>query len=477
MVPYLDKSANIVLNSGEKGICVFRNAINDLKSWASKENRKPLVLRGARQVGKSTLVKLFCKEVGLELIEINLEKNKIKELENETRFSILRVLEEIEVISGKKINQNSLVFLDEIQSQPISFNRLRYFYEEKPELKIIAAGSLLEVSLDKESFSMPVGRVEQYHLGPMTFLEFLKVKNEDIVLEQILKLNKKIAPTEALNLKAIELLKEFYFIGGMPECVNEFIKTRDFKKVREIQIDLLNTYREDIPKYTQRKQGERVEEVFEYTPLHLGEKVQFTNISTAHSEKIKEAIQLLTKAHIIYPAFHNSCTGLPLKAGADLAVFKLYFLDVGLYNAKTGLEWKDFLNLNSEELITKGKMAEQFIAQHLYFREPRQISELYYWLRGGKKNAAEVDFIISNGTNIYPLEVKAGSTGKMRSLWQYVYEKKPKMALKFDLAHRGNPLSINSFSVQTNEGIKSIECPLISAPLYAIENLQNYLSD
>ncbi len=456
---------------------MHRTALSDLRGWYQKSLRKPLVLRGARQVGKSTLVRLFSKEQGLELIEINLEKTKIKEIENEESFSLDRVIEEIEVVAGQKIGVRTLLFLDEIQAQPLSLNRLRYFFEERPDIVLIAAGSLLEVALERAKFSMPVGRVESYHLGPMTFYEFLQAKGEEIVLDQIKSLNSRKSPTEALHQRAMELLKEFYFVGGMPECVREFSADRDFKKIRELQISLLHTYQEDIPKYTMFKQGERVEEVFHYTPAHIGEKVQFSNISSAHSEKIREAIRLLSKAHVVYPVFHNSCSGFPLKSGADSRVFKLYFLDVGLYNAKMGLEWKDFLRLEPEELVTKGKIAEQFVAQHLFFREPTEMPELYYWLRGGRAHAAEVDFVVAKGPKIYPIEVKSGSEGKMRSLWQYVYEKKPELAMKFDLAIRSKPWCRACYGISTKDGIQQVECSLVAAPLYAIENWKEYLTD
>lgn len=456
---------------------MYRMALMDLKLWFHRDHRKPLILRGARQVGKSTLVKLLCQMMDVQLLEINLEKNKIKEIDNEQNFSIKKVIEEIEVIANAKVTAQSLIFLDEIQAQPLTVNRLRYFFEDRPDLKVIAAGSLLEVILEKVSFSMPVGRVEQYYLGPMTFTEFLRARGESILLEQLQTLSKEKAPTESLHLKLIDLLKEYYFVGGLPEAVKEFSESHNFDRVREIQISLLNTYREDIPKYTKHKQGERVEEVFEFTPANIGEKVQFSKFSKAHSEQVREAIHLLAKAHLIYPVHNNSCVGMPLRAGLDSQVFKLYFLDIGLYNAKMGLTWRDFLALKPEELMTKGKMAEQFIAQHLFFRDShQQTSELYYWLRGGKKQSAEVDFIIAQDSKIYPLEVKSGSTGKMRSLWQYVFEKKPELALKFDLASRRDPMSLVKHIVQTQQGPTEIECPLISAPLYAIENLKQYLS-
>lgn len=467
LIPYMDKARSVEM---------YRIAMEDLKKWFQEENSKPLVMRGARQVGKSTLVRNFCKHENIKLVEINLEKKKISQLENQEDFDIEKVISEIELSVGEKITKNTILFLDEIQAQPIAFNRLRYFYEDKPCLKVIAAGSLLDVIMEQENFSMPVGRVEYYYLGPMTFLEFLMAKNEKILCEQINNLDINNPPSTTLFKKASQLLKEYYFVGGMPEVIKKYIDSGDMESVRKIQYSLLQTYRDDIPKYTKNKQMDSVGNVFEYVPANLGQKVIFRNISNTHSGKIKESINLLSKAGVIYKIVHTNSSGLPLKAGEDENIYKLFFLDIGLSNAMMEVQWKDIYYLSSEKLLLKGNMAEQFIAQHLMFRNSTVIQPaLHYWLRGGKKNAAEVDFIISHASLIYPIEVKAGSTGKMRSLWQFVSEKESDYAIRFDLVERTQMLSTIKHKVRTSNGIVDTQCNLLSLPLFAIEKFTHFL--
>jgi predicted AAA+ superfamily ATPase len=337
-----------------------------LKNWSLTANPKPLVIRGARQVGKSTLVRLFCKDNGLELIEINLEKNKIREFDNDVSFSIKKVLSEIELIVDKVISSNTLIFLDEIQDQPKAFAQLRYFYEDAPGLRVVAAGSLLDVIINEAKFSMPVGRIEYYFLGPMTYREFLLAQNEEVALKQLESITHDVPVSVALHEKMIEQLKNYYFVGGMPEAVKVFVETKDRAKVRRVQQDLLQTYRDDIPKYTIGKQGLRVREVFDYVPAHVGNnKVKFTDISETNSQQVKDAIELLHRAQIILKVSHTSASGLPLSAGVNPSVMKLFFLDVGLYNASMGVQWSSLVHASEEELLLKGSMAEQFIAQHL----------------------------------------------------------------------------------------------------------------
>ena len=455
---------------------MYRKAIEDLSTWARKEKPKPLILRGARQVGKSFLVHMLARELGLDLLEVNLEKKTLRELDNREDFSIEKVLSEISLSTKKRITSNSLIFLDEIQAQPLALASLRYFYEDKPGVKVISAGSLLEAVIHKNQFSMPVGRIEYYYLSPMTFFEFLQALGEDILLEEIEKLDLNSVPSKTLHAQAMQLLKEFYFVGGLPEAVKVYAENRNHEEVRDVHNALLQTYRDDVPKYSQNQGQSNILDVFRYTPANLGKKIKYSGIAKKHSSYIKTAIHLLAMANVIYRTCHNSCSGLPLEAAADCNILKLYFIDIGLYNAMLETEWGDLYQLDPETLLTKGNMAEQFVAQHLSFRHPRkELRPLYFWLRNGKKGKAEVDFIISEQSKIYPLEVKSGSSGKMRSLWQLVYEKKLDTALRLDLSIRKQTASKIRHSVQTVEGVREIECQLIGLPLYVVENLSKIL--
>jgi predicted AAA+ superfamily ATPase len=452
---------------------MYRHAILDLEKWGKQETPKPLVLRGARQVGKSTLVRMYAERAGLELVEVNLEKKSISEFNNQESFSIEKVITEIEIITKSRVTDRSIIFIDEIQAQPAAVNALRYFYEDRPGLKVVAAGSLFEVMARRNDFGMPVGRVEYYYLGPMTFSEFLLACNEDILAEEIQKIDLNTPPSNSLHLRAIELLKKYYFVGGMPEVVKAYVEKQDFSAVRDLQNALLQTYKDDVPKYSKGQEYSTILAVMDYCIHNLGKKVIFRHVTKRlHSSYVKRAIETLALANIIYKVCHSECNGLPLSAGANQDVFKLYFLDVGLYNCYTELEWRDLYALSPEQLITKGCIAEQFIAQHLAFRYPKkELSRLHYWLRGERSNAAEIDFVISHHSKIYPLEVKSGSTGKLRSLWQFVFEKRSATALRLDLSLRRQLVASISHQVASSTGSHSISCKLIGIPLYAVENI------
>jgi uncharacterized protein len=455
-----------------------RKALHFLDTWYNKSNSKPLILRGARQVGKSTLVRLFCQKHDIELLELDFETIKLRQIENDTSFSIEKVLQEIELVTRKKVLDKSLIFFDEVQLQPKVINRLRYFYEKRPELRIIAAGSLLEVTMEAARFSMPVGRVQYFQLGPMTFSEFLTAKKEDIFLEQLHNRTLQDESDAAWLEQGADLLKEFYYTGGMPEVVQCWIGGGDHEEVRDIQNSIIQTYRDDIPKYTSKKEYSRVIDVFEYTAANLGNKVIFSDIAPVHSSSVKSAIDLLAKAGVVIKTTFNYCNGLPLSAGTNPATLKLFFLDIGLYNALHETRWADIFSLSSDKLLTKGNIAEQFVAQHLKnINNKNPTPELYYWLNKKKKGAAEVDFIYSQGGCIFPIEVKAGKTGKIKSLWKYIEIKKPEYVVKFDLMERRERISIITHQVPSAGMEKELKSSLIGLPLFEVEKLNYYLEN
>ncbi len=455
-----------------------RKALQFLDTWYRNPHAKPLILRGARQVGKSTLVRLFCQEHQIHLIELDFETIKLRQIETDTSFSIQKVIQEIELVSGERISDSSLLFLDEVQAQPRVINRLRYFYEKMPHLRVIAAGSLLEVEMNAAKFSMPVGRVQYLQLGPMTFSEFLRAKGEEIFLQQWEERTLRDESDAAWLEYGAGLLKEYYYTGGMPEVVQSWVERGDHKEVRDIHNAILQSYRDDIPKYATGKGSSRVSDVFEYTAAHLGEKVIFSDVSSVHSGSVRSAIDLLSKAGVIIKTAYTHCNGLPLSAGTELSIMKLFFLDVGLYNAMLGTRWEDIFNLPSEKLQTKGSMAEQFVAQHLkHIDANTPVSELYYWLNNKRKGAAEIDFIYSLGGRILPIEVKAGKTGKIKSLWTYIAIRRPEYVLKFDLMERRERVAAITHKVQQGEGSEELKSSLIGLPLFEIEKITEYLED
>ncbi len=428
-------------------------------------------------MGKSTLVRLFCEQHNINLLQLDFETVKLREIENDTSFSIKKVLQEIELVVGEKIDDHSLLFLDEVQQQPKVINRLRYFYEKRPDLRVIAAGSLLEVAMASERFSMPVGRVQYYQLGPMTFSEFLMAKGEEIFLEQFNSITLQDGTHATWIEHGANLLKEYYYTGGMPEAVWCWIDGGDQDEVREIHNSIIQTYRDDIPKYARNKEYSRVMDVFEYTVANLGKKVVFSDVAAVHSRSVKSAIDLLSKAGVIIKVTFNYCNGLPLSAGTSPADLKLFFLDIGLYNALHETRWKDIFTLSPDTLITKGVMAEQFIAQHLKFINEASLStELYYWLNKKRKGAAEVDFIYTHAGEIVPIEVKAGKAGKIKSIWKYIEEKKAQYVVKFDLMERKQRLAEIHHKVPSPDS-EELRSNLIGLPLFEIENLDNYLEE
>ncbi len=455
-----------------------RKALQFLDTWYRNPNSKPLILRGARQVGKSTLVRMFCRKNQIHLIELDFETVKLRQMENDTSFTIKKVIQEIELVSGEKISDSSLIFFDEVQAQPRVINRLRYFYEKIPHLRVIAAGSLLEVAMNAAKFSMPVGRVQYLQLGPMTFSEFLRAKGEEIFLQQWEGRTLRDESDVSWLDYGAGLLKEYYYTGGMPEAVRSWVEKGDHKEVRDIHNAILQSYRDDIPKYATGKEFSRVSDVFEYTAAHLGEKVIFSEVSAVHSGRVKSAIDLLAKAGVIIKTTYTHCNGLPLSAGTDPSVMKLFFLDIGLYNAMLGTRWDDIFNLTSETLQTKGSMTEQFIAQHLKHIDANVLtSELYYWLNNKRKGAAEVDFIYSHGGMILPIIVKAGKTGKIKSLWTYIAIRRPEYVLKFDLMARKEKVAAITHKVQFGEDIDELKSFLIGLPLFEIEKMIEYIAD
>lgn len=434
-----------------------------LESWYDSKNRKPLIIRGARQVGKSTLVRLFAKEKSFRLLEINLEKKKNWNALFESN-NVKRILSEIEGLLDIKIDTSKktkdILFFDECQATPLLLSCLRYFYEELPFLPIVSAGSLLEFTLEKFQTSLPVGRVEFLYLGPMTYKEFLWAQGEDKLVQALSNFNFKDTLSQSLHERALQYQREFLFVGGMPEVVFQYSKEKNFKEVKKIKSTILDIYQDDFNKYSRDSMHPRLSLILQHTLLHSGEKVIYSKISHDNEAKeIKRGIDLLAQARVITKVYNTSSQGIPLKKGMNKNIFKLFFLDVGLLNVGLKLDWSDIINISERELINEGPLAEQFIAQHLReWCDDFEESENFYWLREGRSNAAEVDFIFQKSMDLIAIEVKAGAAGSMRSLHQWnkdiVYKRK--RSLRFDLNLPSH------FRVHTN----NVEYELTSLPLY-----------
>lgn len=439
-----------------------RYAEIDLKNWFYRNDRRPLIIRGARQVGKSTLVKLFAQAEGLSLIEINLEKMNLTSVKA-AEFKIQFLLDEIQLKTKTRIQSNTLIFFDEIQESPLLLKYLRYFYEERPDIAVVAAGSLLEIALKNENFSFPVGRVEFYHLGPMSFTEFLWATGNDFLAEKLDALD--LSPEVVTEAK--QQLVNYYYVGGMPLVVQTFINQQSLVPVREIQEQIIQTYIADFPKYNARINVERVEKVFYATVNQLGKKLIYQRLDTeSNSRDIKKALELLIEARVLLKCVHSDSNSVPLAGEMDQSIFKLYFLDIGLVNAIMRLDFEILNQEMNQNFNTKGMLAEQFVAQHLaYIDNERRGPELFYWLRDKGTQKGEIDFILQKQSEIIPVEVKATATGHLKSLFYFCRDKNKKLAIKVSLDNYS--LTDTSHQIEGHE----VKVKLISLPQYAISSI------
>ena len=442
---------------------MYRTAIDDLKTWYQGRKRKPLVLRGARQVGKSTLVRLFASGMDLQLIEINLERHLFLDDVFRT-LDVVRILAELEGIAGRIDNPDKvLLFLDEVQATPYALQALRYFLEDRPDLAVIAAGSLLEFTLADHSFSMPVGRIVYYRLGPMSFAEFLRVRDAEY-FDYYISYNQNGIPAESRHRRLLQYQREYLFCGGMPEAVQTFCESPEKPEdVNEVHRSILDTYTDDFSKYARKRDLALLQRIFRTLPLHVGRKLKYSSLADGcKTETIRSALDLLCKALICTRVYHSDCSGIPLAAGRREKVFKVLYLDVGLLNYLCGMRWDGIRNLDERKLIHEGAMAEQFVGQELLLKYR---DELHFWMREGRSNNAELDYVIPDGSSFIPVEVKSGKSGTLKSLHQFVLLKGVSRALRFDL----NPSSTQEVKVQAvtsgGEG-KDISFRLDSLPLY-----------
>ncbi len=445
-----------------------------LQEWITSLRRKPLVLRGARQVGKSTLVEAFAKEAGLRLVTVNCEKNRQLDRVFES-LDLGRILPELEAVADQgPIRADSLLFLDEIQATPHALQALRYFYEERRDLAVIAAGSLLEFALSRHSFSMPVGRVRYLHMGPLTFREFTQALEPDLV-GHLSRLCFEAALPDTAHARLCSLQRRYLYVGGMPEAVAAFKETGSLAEAADVHREIVETYIDDFAKYAQDRDLVLLQRVFSSVPRLLGQKIKYVNLAPGErAAVVRRMIDLLVKAQVVLPVFHSHCSGIPLGADIDDSVFKLAFLDVGLANHLCGLAWNAISDIDNKRLVNEGGMAEQFAAQELAWQGAGKPA-LTYWHREGRRGNAEVDFTFAAGAMIYPVEVKAGKSGTLKSIQQFVLRKHAPQAVRFDL----NPPSRQRIcqAARTRDGAEDVSYELLSLPLYAAGELSRLLPE
>jgi predicted AAA+ superfamily ATPase len=435
-----------------------RYIIQKLIDWKSSPSRMPLLVRGARQTGKSYVISEFGNQYFDNMTVINFEA----EPRYKTCFTTLdvkQITQEIELLSNQRlIPGHSLLFLDEIQECPSAIQSLRYFHENYPNLHVIGAGSLLEFSLQSDDFRMPVGRVEFQYLYPMTFTEMLMSLGQSLLVEFMQNLSTKDTIPVAVHQKLLEFLRIYFVTGGMPQAMAFYTEQDDLLGCRKIQTALLNTYRSDFGKYTTRLQQNYCERVFEKAPGLVCQHFKYTDIDPdLDGRSIKTAIQLLIKANVLTPVYYTSATGFPLSATQIEKRYKLLFLDVGLVQAAQQVS--PSLLLKEDLLqINRGALTEQFIGQHLLAMHPSDDrAQLFYWQRDARGSQAEIDYVIAVDEKIIPLEIKSGKLGRLKSLHSFMDTHKSPMGIK---------LSQEPFNTQG---------PIWTIPLYLIEQLPRLL--
>jgi len=451
-----------------------RTAEKQLHSWLHKKSRKPLVLRGARQVGKSTLVRSFAAKNNLTLNEVNLERNLFLDPVFQ-KLDTNVIIRELEALVGRSIlTPDAILFLDEIQATPNALQALRYLFEDFPNLPVIAAGSLLEFTLADHHFSMPVGRIEYFHLYPMSFREYLNALDPDL-LPHLDRIDYSLSLPTAAHMRLSMKLREYFFTGGLPEAVNVYVESKSLAEVSAIHRNIINTFQDDFAKYSKHNNLLLLQKTFNHIPRSLGKKIKYSNISRENrTVQVKNAISLLTKARICHQIFHSHCSGLPLHADIVDNIYKLIFLDIGLVNTICGIDWLTISSFLDHQLVNEGALAEQFIGQHLInLSDGLDTPHLHYWHREGKSTNAEVDYVVTSGNQIVPVEVKAGKSGSLKSLQQFVNHKKTKLAVRFDLNLPS--LQTVQHTTRTADGDKKVTLELLSLPLYAVEELPRIL--
>lgn len=440
-----------------------RAILADLENWQNKSPRKPLIIRGARQVGKTTLINQFAQKFG-QFIYLNLELPEDRQpFENFT--NVERLVQAVFFLKNKSLSQkdNTLIFIDEIQTAPEALNLLRYFYEQESEIAVIAAGSMLETLFDK-SISFPVGRVEYKVLRPVSFPEFLSAMTETAasdLLQQI--------PCPAFaHQKLLSLFHTYALVGGMPEIVQHYSKNKDLVGLAPLYDSLLASYMDDAEKYARNDtQMQMIRHAIRTSFAQAGNRIKFQGFGNSNygSREMGEALRALQKALLIYIVYPETGYTLPLLPDLKKSP-RLHVLDTGLMNYFAGLQ-SEVLNTDDLNKVYQGRIIEHLVGQELLAFQHQSLSALHFWVRGKKSSVAELDYLFPFEGRLIPIEVKSGSEGKLRSLHLFMDSVPHNIAVRF----YSGEVSITRIS--TSQGKEFI---LLNLPYYAVSQLEKYLT-
>lgn len=430
----------------------------ELLTWKESKNRFPLLLRGARQVGKTYLIEKLGTTAFSSFVSVNFEAQP----EAIACFASLdpqEILIRLQAMTGQTIRQGeTLLFLDEIQACPQAILALRYFKEKVPGLHVIGAGSLLEFALAEKSFSFPVGRVQFLYLRPLSFAEFALVRGKEGEWAELQACSLEKPPSEALHHSMSRLVREYAIVGGMPAAVAAYREHLALQEASLIHNILLSTYKADFAKYATVAEQQYLKTLFSGMFQTLGEQFKYAKIDPdIRSRELKQALLHLEWAGLIKPIYASSASGIPLAAEIKHSKFKLSFLDIGLVRQALQIDPKEIFD---EEiiLVNRGALAEQLVAQELLaYTSPFEEGGLFYWQRERQGSDAEIDYLITFDRYILPIEVKAGAYGKLKSLYQFIEEKKSPFGIRISQ----NPLSFDS--------------GVLSVPFYLISRLKDFI--
>lgn len=455
-----------------------RNIDQYLVEWAQRTEHKPVLLRGARQIGKSTAVRHLGEQFEC-YVEVNFEKQPAYKALFEKDLDVKRIVPLISAMAKKSIVQGkTLLFLDEVQDCPQAIMALRYFREDMPQLHVVAAGSLLEFALD-ELPTFGVGRIHSMYMYPMTFDEYLMACGEDLLIE----LRNNATPDEPLvNViyeQLVDHIRTFMLVGGMPECVAKWVETHDFTVCQEVQDDLLNGYEDDFPKYRKKVDPVLLRQTMRSVAVQATKKFVYSQVQGNYTAaEVRKALDMLVKAGIVIPVVHSSANGLPLGDEADVRVRKMMLLDTGLMLRLLNMTLGDvdeitthILTSSVADLVNKGTMAEMLAGlEILHYQSANLRHELYYWTRNAKSSLAEIDYVIPMLSQPMPIEVKAGTQGGMKSLWTFMREKNLTQAVRCSLENFG---AFDYTDTIADNAVRHVTI----CPLYALSQLKRIITD
>jgi predicted AAA+ superfamily ATPase len=458
----------------------YRKAVEDLKNWYKQPNRKPLVIRGARQVGKTTAVRLAAQELGVKIIEINLERHS----ELNTQFQAYKldeILFSISLITGETINSDSsvILFLDEAQATPAAYSCLRYFYEDMPNLAVILTGSLLDQVLQNYQLSTPVGRIEPYFMGPLLFDEFLLAigaEKEYQALNRLTLDNMHLIP-DSLHQHLLALVRRYTLTGGMPYCVQLAIETQfNHAQILKYQIELLQTYRDDFAKYTGSQNATLLNAYFNGILGQIGRQFshkqaqELAQMTSGDNRQLNLAIERFIAARLFYRVLHSHANAVPLGAETKIRISKFLFIDIGLLLAARGIPAQSMMEAKLE-LAGKGELAEQWVGQQLLYSKATYINpELYYWHPPKSEGQAEIDYLYVQANEIIPVEVKSGTQTSIKSLHSYIIKKQAKRGIRIS----SNKALVEQLTARQNKIERDFE--LINLPFYLLNHIERLLA-